>query len=323
MTSKRKIAAVVNPHSAGGKTRRQWESIAARFERRLGPVTARFTDSPGAGVEIARALLADGFDFLIAVGGDGTANEVVNGFIENGRNRNPDAILGLLPMGTGGDFRHSLGISKNIDEAVETLATGIPSPIDIGKAAYITHDGRPAVRYFANLVSFGMGGEVAARAKNALRALGGRTAFFWATLSTMVKYNGRKVRLTCDGVEQSWTVTNIAVGNGRFHGGGMHPCPTALLNDGIFEVTVIDRLGKLELIRDIHYLYSDDVYRHPKVHHLRARSVKAEADGITKIEIDGEPLGRLPMEISLIPDRLTVIAPRESVLATSAGRAVS
>jgi YegS/Rv2252/BmrU family lipid kinase len=318
MTSSKRIAAIVNPRSARGKTGRNWRTIAQKLERRLGPLTACFTESPGAGIELARGLVAEGYDFLIAVGGDGTANEVVNGIIEHDRNLHAEVCLGLLPMGTGGDFRRSLGISTNIDEAVETLYSGFPAPIDVGKATYQTYEGQAATRYFVNLVSFGMGGDVASRARNALGALGGRAAFFWATLTSFIKYGGRKVKIHLDGTDHSYFITNIAIGNGRFHGGGMHPCPKALMNDGVLEVTVIDHLSAWELIRDIHYLYSDDVYRHPKVHHLRATTVSAQAEEVTKIEIDGEPLGTLPLEVSLLPDRLKVTVPDGSPLATDA-----
>jgi len=314
MVPEKKIAAVVNPRSAGGRTARRWPEIRAALKKRLGPVTERFTESSGAATAMARELLEQGFDLIIAVGGDGTVNEVANGFIRDDRAIRPEACLGLLPLGTGGDFQRTLGISPRAEEAIEILATGQPLRIDLGKATLQGPDHAPLSRYFVNLASFGMGGEVALRAHSAPRYLGGTFAFLWATFRAFLSYRGRRVRIELDGEpgRLSAVVTNVAIGNGRYHGGGMHPCPTAVLNDGVLEVTLIEYLSLFELARDIRILYSENIYRHPKVHHYRARKILAEADSPTQVEVDGEPLGTLPLEVEVLPERLSVIAPRSS-----------
>ena len=316
MSKLQKIAVVVNPHSAGGRTARRWPELANLLERRLGPVTTRFTDEHAAGIALTRGLLREGFDLIIAVGGDGTINEVANGFFDQDRLIRPEAALGILPLGTGGDFRRTLQIPSNPSEAIEILAAGVPLLIDVGKASFRANDGLPASRYFVNLVSFGMGGHVAAKSKNFMRLFGGKAAFFWATAMTFLSYRGRYTRLTLDGSPPAlpFTVTNVAVGNGQFHGGGMWPCPAALLNDGVFDVTVIDYAGALELLSNISVLYSGKVYSHPRVHHFEARSILAESTSATEIEIDGEALGILPLEITMLPRRLRVMISRSSSL---------
>jgi YegS/Rv2252/BmrU family lipid kinase len=308
-----KIAVVINPRSAAGRTGRRWRGIQSRLERRLGPVAARFTDSPGAGIGLTRELLRQGFDLIVAAGGDGTANEVANGFLELDRPINPEACLGILPLGTGGDFRRTLGVPASPGSAIETLAEGQPRAIDVGKVTFVGHHGGSLTRYFVNLLSFGMGGEVAARAKNPARILGGRAAFLWATIKSFTLYRGKEIRLTLDGKEEMPTfVTDVAVGNGRFYGGGMDPCPYALLDDGILEVTVIDYMNCFQFIREIPPLYSGNIYRRPKGHHFRARQLHAEAEDEVKVEIDGEPLGRLPLDVTLLPAALKVMAPGEA-----------
>lgn len=318
MTQKKKTAAVVNPRAGGGNTARRWPQILLVLEQRLGSVTTRFTERSGDGITLARDLLKQGFDLILAVGGDGTINEVANGFLEEDEPIRPEACLAILPLGTGGDFPRTLGISSKFEEAVETVATGIPLRIDVGKASYVANDGSRERRYFVNVVSFGMGGDVAARAKNFLRPLGGTVAFLWATLVTLLAYRGRHVRLELDGAQDRlpFFITNIAVGNGCFHGGGMHPCPMAVLNDGVLEVTVIDYLRFFEIVKDLPVLYSDNIYRHPKTHHFRARRIVAEADELARLEIDGEPLGRLPLEVTVLPERLPVMISRSSPLLT-------
>ncbi len=305
----RKVAAIANLYAAGGRTARLWPHLAQALRARLGDLTVRFTDAAGHATLIARELIEQGFDLVIAVGGDGTVSEVANGFLRDDQPIRPETQLGILPVGTGADFQRTLGIPSDVDAAVEILAGGRALTIDVGKVKFTGRDGRSEQRYFVNLVSFGMGGEVAAGAKNPLTVVGGKAAFLWATFKTLATYRGRRVELELDRSSErvAFFITNVAVGNGGFHGGGMHPCPTAVVNDGILEVTVIDYLNLLEVVRDIRTLYSEDVYRHPKTRHLRARHLVARADAPTLVEIDGEPLGRLPLEIEVLPQRLPVL----------------
>jgi len=310
MRSTRKISAIVNPHSASGKTGKRWPEISRRIERRLGPVTVRFTESRGHAIQLTRELLSEGFDLVVGVGGDGTFNEIANGFLEADELVRPGAVLGILPAGTGGDFQRMFGFNgqNGFEQALDTLADGEPQLIDAGKAKFVTLDGQVQERYFVNLVSFGMGGSVAERARNSFSVFGGRAAFLWATIRVLMSYRGRTVRVALDGgAPAEYRVTNVAVGNGRFHGGGMHPCPTAVMDDGVLEVTVIEYMNMLRLIRDIRILYSGEIYQHPKAHHLRGIRVEAQAGNPTFIEVDGEPVGKLPLEITVLPGKLPVL----------------
>lgn len=275
-----------------------------------------FTEHSGHGIALSRQLLEQGFDLIVAAGGDGTINEVANGFIQADQPISRTACLAVLPLGTGGDFRRTLGISSNLAEAIAVLTTGAPLQIDVGKAVFAAPNGTRQTRYFVNVVSFGMGGEVASRAKNIFSPLGGSIAFLYATAAVFFRYRAKHVSLKMDGAESllSLDITNIAVGNGRFHGGGMQVCPRAVLNDGALEITVIDYLRTLEVMKDLPVLYSTDIYRHPKVRHFRAARIVAEASEPTLIEIDGEPLGKLPLEIRLLPLCLRVMVSRSSPL---------
>ena len=307
-----KAAAILNPRAAGGRAAKLWPKISEVLEQRLGTVKPLFTERPDHATELTRQALAQGYDLIIAVGGDGTANEVANGFLNDDEPINPNAKVGFIPVGTGGDLQRTLGISSDVDEAAETIATGVPWPIDLGKATLVSHEGKPLSRYFVNLLSFGMGGDVSVRAKkNVFSGLSGKLAFLYATVAVFLTYRGKKVRVVLDGnpLSKELLVTNIAIGNGRYHGGGMQPCPRAVMDDGLLEVTTIRRLGMFEFIRDLPVLYSDDVYQHPKVDHFRATRIRAESDEITRIEVDGEGLGRLPLEITVLPRILTVLVP--------------
>ncbi len=322
-TMNRRIAAIANPYAAGGRAGKLWPGVERHLRARLGDVTVRLTDSAGHATRIARELLENGFDVIIALGGDGTVSEVANGFLRGDDPVRRDAQLGILPIGTGSDFQRSLGIPSDLDEAVEILALGKPLAIDVGKATLIRTDGREQQRYFVNLVSFGMGGAVAAGAKNAFTALGGKAGFLWATFKAMTAYQGRQIEIELDGSGHSlpFYISNVAVGNGRYHGGGMQACPAAVLNDGLLEITVIEYLKPFEIVRDIRILYSDNVYRHPRIHHLRAQRLVARSEQPTWVEVDGEPLGQLPLAVEVLTQRLSVLVSPASPLLIAAPHA--
>lgn len=300
---------ILNPRAAGGRAAKRWPRIATLLANKLGSVEPRFTAHPGHATQLVRRALLDGCELVIAVGGDGTINESANGFLQGDEPINPAARLGIIPIGTGGDFQRSVEIPSDLEVAVDIIASGFARTIDVGSAHFEGPDGHPAERYFVNLTSFGMGGDVSVRAKNFLMPLGGKVAFLYATFAVFFMHRAKHVRLTLDGqpLPDELRITNVAIGNGRYHGGGMHPCPWAVLDDGLLEVTTIDYLNMFELVRDLPVLYSDDIYKHPKVRHYHAKTVLAESDEVVRIELDGEAVGTLPLEVRILPSRLPVL----------------
>ncbi|MFN7923245.1 MAG: diacylglycerol kinase family protein [Bryobacteraceae bacterium] len=263
-----------SPHSASGKTGKLWDDLAPR----LGGIDTRFTSAPNHATALARELLSAGYERIVSVGGDGTVNEVVNGFFDEanpcGRARCWRCFRSE-PAATFSEAWASATSRTLSSWCVATRPRAKPTSMCI---RYVAHEGGERERYFANVVSFGMGGEVATGAKNFLKAVGGKVAFIYSTFRVFFSYSAKTASITLDGRDiGSHTITNVAIGNGRYHGGGMHVCPRALLDDGELEVTVIDRLSMFELARDLHVLYSENLYKHPKTHHFRARHFRAES----------------------------------------------
>lgn len=300
-----RTAAIVNPRAASGQTTKRWPELVEL----LGLSEARFTERPGHATEIAAQLLDSGVERILAVGGDGTISEAVNGFFRAGQPINPDAQFGIIPIGTGGDFRRTLGI-RDAAHGAEVARAGRTTKIDVGSIEFELHTGGRASRYFINLASFGMGGEVATRAKNFLSGMSGKAAFLYATAEVFLRYRAKTVELSIDsGAWSTHKILNIAIGNGRYHGGGMHVCPLAKLSDGALDVTIIDNLGMAMLARDLKVLYSENLYVHPKTHHARGQVVRARSNQRVSIEIDGEALGTLPLEARVVPGALTMLTP--------------
>ena len=268
------------------------------------------TQAPGHATRLARNALDRGITTVVAVGGDGTINEVVNGFFDGERAVAPEARIGIIPSGTGSDLRRTLHLPSEDASLAAVLRAGYAPSVDVMKVRYATPSGASAVRYAINIVSFGMGGLVAARTKESSRPLGGRAAYMAATLRTALTFRGCGVRLTLDGAPAiRATISNVAVGNGQFHGGGMWACPVARLDDGLADVTLVNYLPLWQLLRSLPALYTGRVLEHPGVRSHRVRRIEADSREPCEIELDGEPVGRLPIEVSVLSRAIRLLVP--------------
>ncbi len=310
------VAAIVNPRSGGGRTGRGWRLIAEALERELGPVRAHFTTSHSTprflpAAELARKALKEGAQLVIAVGGDGTISEVVNGFFENGVAINPHAHLAILNTGTGGDFRKTFDLPEDLDGCIKRIASGTTRQIDLGRLTFTNEDGGEATRYFNNIASFGLSGAVV-RAVNRARfskLFGGSFAFLWATLVTAWRYKPKPVRLIADtGFDQTVNVGVCAVANGKYFGGGMKIAPDALPDDGTFDIVIMRDTTFKDMLTGDKSLRDGTHLEHEKVMHFRARSLTATqtGDDMVLLDVDGEAPGRLPARFDILPAALTL-----------------
>mgnify|MGYP000306632585 CR=1 FL=1 len=306
----RRTLVIVNPHSANGSTGRRWSGIRSALREAVGEFSERFTERPGHATLLAREGLESGFERIVAVGGDGTNNEVVNGFFERGRAIRPEAELGFIPRGTGGDLRRTLGIGKSLEECLPVLRAGRSRPVDVGLATFFDTEGRETSRHFINITSFGIGGLVDALVNRSSKALGGRLSFMLATVRALFAYRNRSVRLRVDNeFDERIVINNVAVANGQFFGGGMWVAPKARPDDGLFDVVILGDLSRGEVLRGSRRIYRGTHLDLPKVRLLRGRRVVAESDEEVLIDMDGEQPGRLPITCELLPGALRLIAP--------------
>jgi YegS/Rv2252/BmrU family lipid kinase len=299
--------AILNPRSGRGNGAKIWARVQAQLRE---PYEVCETQAPGHATTLTRNALDRGVTTVVAIGGDGTINEIVNGFFDGERAVAPDARLGIIPSGTGSDLRRTLQLPSEDASLAAVLRAGYVQSVDVMKVRYATLNGASALRHAINIVSFGMGGLVAARAKESTRPLGGRVAYLAATLRTALTFAGRDVRLTLDGAPAlEATITNVAVGNGQFHGGGMWACPAARLDDGLADVTLVNYLPLWRLLRSLPALYTGRVLEHPSVRSHRVRRIEADSREPCEIELDGEPVGRLPIEVSVLPRAIRLLVP--------------
>jgi YegS/Rv2252/BmrU family lipid kinase len=313
---------IINPESAGGATRDAWPKIASELASRLGAFTPKFTSQSGEGIELAANAARKGAKLIIACGGDGTISEVANGILSV----DSDAELGILPSGTGGDLRKTIGIPTRPADAATILRRGITRLIDVGKVSFTKNDGEQESRYFLGVASFGMSAEVIARVKEGgpgwfpvkgPKWLTGRVVFGTAMLQTAVKTSATRVVVQLDDDPAlHMTVANLCIANARYFGGGMKIAPNAKLADGKFDVVSIGDLGAARILANAPRLYVGAHLSMTDVGHALATKVvarPANTDQLIEIEVDGEISGQLPATFQILPRALRVRCPRKVV----------
>ncbi|HTR33211.1 MAG TPA: diacylglycerol kinase family protein [Gaiellaceae bacterium] len=294
---------LVNPASDNGKTGKRWPELAHRAERLGLAGETRFSERPGHLIELAREAVDEGAGLVVAVGGDGTLNEVVNGVA--GR----DVELATIPLGTGMDFGRTYGIPTRFDDAVRVAVESAARTIDAGRARYRTWAGEEAERFFANVGSVGMSGAVAQRANGMSKALGGKATFFYALTAVFLEWENTEVTVAFDGGERRGRMHDVIVANGRWHGGGMKLAPDAEPDDGLFDVVLIGDVSKVDFLTTAPKIYKGAHVRHPKVEVLRSHRVEVTAPATLPIELEGEQVGTTPVAFEVVPGALRVRVP--------------
>jgi len=310
--------AVVNPHAGNGRTRRDWGKIEEGLESIFPLLSVAVTSGPGQTARLVRDALRDGHLEIIAVGGDGTINEAVNGFFDRGAPVSADAVLSFITTGTGGDFRKSFGIEAGWEAGLARLKQARIRRIDVGRVSCLTPDGEPLIRYFVNIASFGISGHIARRVGRARIAkfFGGSFAFGLHSAIALLTWRECRVRLMAHdaggrtGYDEIAGISTVAVANGRYFGGGMMVAPHAQPNDGQFDLVVIGGTHKGRLLHDMKAIHQGAHLSNPAVRVLRAARLTAaptvDTSGPVPIETDGESAGVLPATFEILHNALNL-----------------
>jgi len=303
---------IINPASARGTTLRRWTEAKRELERLGIKFSEQMTARAGEATEIARRALRSGTGRIVAVGGDGTLSEVADGYFDSeGAAINPMAAIGLLPSGTGSDFRRSIEINSGPD-AIARIAEGKSRLIDAVRAVTTTNEGASVTRHFINVATFGLGGDAAAFVNDwrerLPRWVGGRARFIAAALRALDRYRLRSVEVLLDDQLHKKIASNlVVVANGRFAGGGMMLAPNAELDDGLLDVILTDGATRFDVIKELPRIGRGGHLKNPKVTEMRARQVSITTDEPMAIDIDGEMAGYTPARMTILPSSVRFI----------------
>ncbi len=303
----KKILFIINPAAASGALKSAWGGLADGLKGNIRHFDAAFTRRAGDATKITREGLRK-YKMIVAVGGDGTLNECVNGFFDKGKQISCDAVLGILPFGRGSDFARGLGIPSDPLVAMKRLGGDVVKRVDVGLCTYSESSGKTKSRYFLNVANVGIVPHVVGHSRKAPRLIGGTGAYMYGALRGMVAYKAPKIVFSGRGREEEVSLLNMAIANGKYFGAGMRIAPQARVDDGLFEVIVAGKMKLREFLFNMPGLYSG---RHTKLKNVSYfRSDQIQVRSIDKrtpvlVEMDGEMVGRLPATFKIIPKAIS------------------
>ncbi len=310
MKERFKTFVIVNPNSANKRTGKIWPDIKGSLTEAINDFEIAFTTGPYTAPDITRQAIKSGVDRIISVGGDGTLNEIVNGFFENDKPLNPEAVLGVVSMGTGSDFIKTLGLPKPYQDAVQVIKQAKTRTLDAGKIRFMSHAGEETTRYFINIADAGIGGETVDRVNRTTKVFGGFVSFLWGTILTLITYKNKNITITLDNnAPYNAEINMLAIANCQFFGGGMHIAPKADPCDGTFDIVTIGKAGFIDFLRNSSKIYKGTHINDPMIGYTHARHAELTSKDRVLLDVDGEQPGMLPATFDLLPGSIKVIVP--------------
>jgi YegS/Rv2252/BmrU family lipid kinase len=299
------LVVVVNAQAGAGRAGARWPALARELTRVGLIFESAFTQGPGDAMRLAEEAARSGRT-VVAVGGDGTINEVVNGLMASRAAGAPPPTLGVIPTGTAQDFARSAGIPLAARAAIALLAHTAPRPMDVGRIRFDSG----AVRYFANYAGAGFDAMVTAQAKTWGHRLRGAWAYVVGFFAVLRGYENKHFVLRPDGgprLEPPRRTNMVIVANGGNYAGLLRIAPAASLDDGLLDIVIIGDVGRLELMAYLPLALFGRHLEHPKVTTLRTRSIAVAAGEPLLVQCDGEVAGELPAEFDVIPGAILVL----------------
>ena len=308
-----KSAIIANPRAGRGKAMGLYGPMKPALEDALAPAEFHVTTGPGQATKIARTALQRGANRIAVFGGDGTLNEVVNGFFDQGRQINPQAELLILMAGTGADFVRNFPPPPGKQSGVEELLSRPPRFIDIGKANYAESFSARRDHYFINVFSWGLSSLAGSSANLwSLPALGGgRYAYMIPSLLHGVLFQNQLIGMSIDDGPLEETVINtLSVCNGQYFGGGMRMAPLARLDDGEFDLVLVKDVNLFDLARQFPKIYRGEHLGHRQIEYRRIRKINLSSvpgrNSNLPLNLDGEMHGTLAVSIEILPSALRI-----------------
>lgn len=298
---------VVNPKAGHGRGCNIWEKVRPEITRQFGACDFAYTNARGHGIVLTTEALHKGYEMVVTVGGDGTINEVVNGFFEEGKPVTENAVLGILPAGTGGDYVRSLSYPKFLEGRVRLLTGRRTRQVDLGHVSFRTIDGLEQNRFFVNIAGCGLPGELVDEISKMPRTYGGKVAYLLGLAKALKRHKNQWISVE---VDQSERIEKKAmcgvIANGQYFGSGMHVAPQAVLDDGLLDFVLVGDISVMELMRNLPKLYTGKVGDHPEIETYRAKEIRIRSKAQILLDLDGEQTGVLPATYTVLQKALRI-----------------
>lgn len=304
------IMAIINPVSHHGKTAKVWPEYERYFRKHNIEFEKRFTEYPGHAIELTHKVIAMGYRRIMAVGGDGTINEVANGFFRGDELIDEDIRLIVFSQGTGCDYIRTLGIDNHVESIVDIVKRNQVRYLDLGKVSYLSHKGIEEERFFVNLADTGIGAAVAKLVNESSKVLGGFLTYLLGVLRTLISYKNKKIRVIIDGGEKYFQYLNsVIIANGQYFGGGIKIAPEADPESDTFNIVLLKNFNKLQIIVNLVRAYEGTHLKHRLVDSLTGKKIQLQIEGdeVSELEIDGESVGTLPASFEILEKKLPLL----------------
>jgi YegS/Rv2252/BmrU family lipid kinase len=300
---------LVNPASGGGRISRLWPEVSRRFLEKGIEYEVFYTKKRGHGIELTRQGIESGFRNFIAVGGDGTLNEMLNGFFKQTKIPQSELTLTALPLGTGNDWIKTWSIPKDLDSWFEMFVKGRIVHQGVGKV-FFKNDGKEEIRYFMNVAGLAYDAFVVEYAEQRKPKRWGKVFFLFMVLKCLFKYEYPEVSILYDGQSYKGKIYTINVGICRFSGGGMEIVPHANPLDGKFALTFVKPISKIGVLLNTYRFYNGTIGKHPKVSTSKVEDIQVEGlYTAIKLEVDGELIGECPCSFTILKNALNIMVP--------------
>jgi len=306
---------IVNFSSSKGSNLKYWKRIQPLLQEAFPDMEFAITQAPGHGVVLSKEAIREGFNRIIAVGGDGTNCEVANGFFSSDQELKSKSALGFIPAGTGNDFCRTIGMPKKIEEIIRVLQKDKLVLSDLGLLSCSDNKGQKIDKVFVNEASFGLSSLVVHAIASSSKFFGATGIYALGALKAASKYKNQSLTIKAFrgnecvlDIKDSACFTIVA-GNGQYFGGGLRVAPNAVIDDGMLELVVMGDLSKSEFLLNFPKVYFGRHQNHSKVTIERIQRLEANASELVLVELDGEKIGRLPLEINVLHQALQLILP--------------
>ena len=299
--------AIVNPNAGHGKGKTDWKKISDLLSGYQIPCESCFTQYRKHAIELTREGIRKGYRKIITIGGDGTMNEVVNGCFMQRSCPTRDITLGMITVGTGNDWGRMFGVPGEYEGAIRVIRDHKTRLQDAGMVYYY-HGTERDKRYFINIAGLGFDAIVVKRT-NLQKDKGrkGKLLYLWNLLSCLMSYKHTRTEVIIDGNKISNHTFTISLGIGKYSGGGMMQTPYAIPDDGYFDITIIKKMRKMEVVRRLKMLYDGTILDHPLIEGFKGKRILVDSDPLIHLEADGETLGHSPIEFRIIPRSINII----------------
>jgi len=295
---------IVNPVAGANSTHRKWPRISQRLRHVGLSFDYEYTEGIGHAIELAKVAAGNGYRYLVAVGGDGTMNEVANGIM--GSADSSDTVLGVVNTGTGSDFARSVGIPRHYLHACSLLTSPRRLLLDVGVVEYRSN-GETCRRYFVNAAGVGFDAAVVETTERFPKYFGGTLPYLAGLARTLFGYRNKAVTIGIDSGIEAKRVLSVVVANSGYFGGGMHVAPEARFDDSLLDVVTIGDMGKFELLKALPMVYNGTHVTHPKVSVKQTAHITIESQESILVHADGELLGEGPASFWLVPAALSIV----------------